>query len=230
MNRDSQVQGDPRAQRGDRLTTVVAVAIALVSMASVGVVWRATIAQSSATTLEREGVIEAVKREAALGADISTLLWETRHAADHALYSARLGVLEGDDDSAAIAEAEGLALIVDALADFTPLATDPAYRTADGGFDLDARLADLRDLNPDLRDLDPSAQFDEADRYHLESRLLLSVVVVFSVSLFFLTLAEITVRRVRYLLASVGGLVFLLGAGGAVAAELYCAISFLPAG
>ena len=229
MTQENEATSGRRAGRSDHLTTAVAVLIAVVSMASAGVVWRAAIAESSATTSEREGVIEAVKREAALAADVSTLLWEARYAADHTLYLARLGVLEGDEDAAAVTEAEGLAVIADSLAGFTPLATDQSYRTADGGLDLDARLADLRDLNPDLRDLDPSSHFSEADRHHLESRMLLSVVVVFAVSLFFLTLAEITPHRARYVLAAVGCLAFLAGVAGVIAGKLYCALALAPA-
>ncbi len=230
MVQDSERSTRPQAGKGTRLATLVAILIAAVSMASAGVVWRAAIAESRATTSEREGMIAAVKREAAMAADVSTLLWEARYAADHALYLARLSVLEGDEDVGADAEAEGLAVIVDSLAGFTPLSTDESYRTSDGGFDLDARLDDLRGLNPDLQDVEPGKYFSEADRYHLESRLLLSAVVVFAISLFFLTLAEITPHRARYVLAAAGGLIFLGGLAGVIAAELYCVLAFAPVG
>ncbi|TET54657.1 MAG: hypothetical protein E3J64_01600 [Anaerolineales bacterium] len=230
MTTEKGASTERHADGGDRLTTAVAILIAIVSMVSAGVVWRAAIAESNATTSERGGLIDSVKREAALATDVSTLLWEARYAAAHTLYAARLTVLEGEDDVGARREAEGLALIAESLAEFTPLATDEEYRTAAGGLDLDARLSDLRDLNPDLRDLDPDEQFGEADRYHLESRLLLAVVVVFAVSLFFLTLAEIVVtRHIRYVLAALGSLMFLAGLVGIVAAEVYCAIAFTAA-
>lgn len=228
MGRDTESPVGNREGKSDRFVTMVAILIAIASMASAGVVWRATIAESSATTSERAGVIEVVKREALLASDVTTLMWEADQAADYMLYLAQYNVLTGIDDSAAAKEAEGVAVMVDSLAGISPLATDESYQTADGGLDLDARLADIRAANVDLRDLDPSEYFAEADRYHLESRLLLTTVVVFAISLFFLTIAEITQRRARYVLALVGAGIFLIGVVGVIGCEFYCHLVLSP--
>lgn len=217
----------PTGESSDRFQTIVAVLIAVVSMISAGVIWRASLAGSSATTADRRGLIATVKYEAAYAQTVSTLYEEARYASQHARYQARVDALAALDDDAAHSEAEWVKQIVVNLGSFTLLATDPTYRTADGELDLDARLDDLRAADADLRDLDPQQDFAAADRYYRESQLLVSAVIVFAVALFFLTLAEITRHRARVALAVAGAVVFLVGLGGVLVAEAYFAISRL---
>lgn len=212
----------PTAGEGsDRFQIVVAVLIAVVSVVSAGVIWRASIAESSATSADRQGLITTVKYEAVYAENVSTLYEEARYAAHHARYQARVTALQAQGDAAARTEAEWVRQIVITLSSFTPLTTDPAYRTAGGGLDLDARLEDLRAADADLRDLDPQQEFDAADRFYTEAQVLVSTVTLFAVALFFLTLAEITRHKIRLGLAAVGAVVFLAGLSVVLVAELY---------
>jgi hypothetical protein len=227
MDEGREEKVSPTGESSDRFQIIVAVLIAVVSVASAGVIWRASLAGSSASSADRQGLIATVKYEAAYAQTVSTLYEEARYASQHARYQARVDMLEALDDDAAHSEAEWVKQIVVNLGSFTLLATDPTYRTADGGLDLDARLGDLRAADADLRDLDPQQDFAAADRYYSESQLLVSAVIVFAVALFFLTLAEITRHRVRVALAVAGVVVFLIGLGGVLVAEAYFAVSRL---
>jgi hypothetical protein len=213
----------------DRFQTIVAVLIAVVSAVSAGVIWRASLASSSASTADRQGLVTTVKYEAAYAEAVSMLYEEAHYAVQFDCYQARVEALQAQGDSAAQSEAGWVRQIVDSLASLTPLTTDPAYRTADGGLNLDARLATMRAADADLSNLDPQQHFTAADWLYFESEVLVSAVIIFAVALFFLTLAEITRRRIRIGLAVIGVLVFLLGLGGVVVAEAYFILSRLSA-
>ncbi len=205
----------------DRFQAIVAILIAVVSVISAGVIWRASMAGSNASDADRRGLVTTVQYEASYAQTVSTLYQEARYATQHARYQARVATLQAQDSKAAHTEAEWVNEILISMALFTPLTTDPAYRTSDGGLDLDKRLADLRDADADLRDLGPQQKFDAADQFHTEAQVLLSIVIIFAVALFFLTLAEITRHKIRFGLAAVGIAIFLLALGGLLVTELY---------
>lgn len=225
-NEEHQEVKTPKTKKGsDRFQTVVAVIIAVVSVISAGVIWRASIAGSSASTADRQGLISVIKHEAAYAENVSMLYQEAQYAIRHASYLARADALKAHDSLAARSEAEWVNQIVVNLALFTPLVTDPTYRTAEGGLDLDARLEDLRAADADLRDLDPQQDFGAADQFYTEAQVLVSMVIIFAVALFSLTLAEITQHKIRLGLAMIGVVVFLAGLAGVVIAELYFVLS-----
>jgi hypothetical protein len=205
---------------------VVAVLIAVVSMVSAGVIWRASMAQSNATGADRAGLITTVQYEAAYANTVSKLYGEAHYATQHARYQARAAALQALGDAAARNEAEWVKqFVVTNLANLSPLTADPAYRTAEGGLDLDARMTDLRAADADLRDLDPQQDFNAADRSYRESQVLVSTVIVFAVALFFLTLAQITRHKIRLALAAIGGAVFLIGLSAVLITEM-CFVLF----
>ncbi len=216
-----------KARGSDRFQTVVAVFIAVVSVVSAGVIWRASLAGSSASTADRRGLVTTVQYEAAYAETVSMLYQEAHYVAQFDLYRARVAALQAQGDPAAQSEAGWVSQIVDSLASFTPLTPDPAYRTADGRLNLDARLATMRAADASLGEFNPQQHFTAADWFYFESELLISAVIIFAVARFFLTLAEITRHRVRIGLAVVGVLVFLLGLGGVIVAEAYVIFSRL---
>lgn len=214
---------------GDRFQTIVAILIAIVSVISAAVIWRASIAGSSASTADREGLIAEIQYQAAYAQTVARLYEEARYASQHDSYRARVTALEDVDGAAAQKEAEWINQVVINLALFTPLATEAKYRTSNGRLDLDARLDDLREADADLRDLNSQQSFDAADQYYTEAQVLVAAVIVFAVSLFFLTLAEITRHKLRFGLAIAGVVAFLIGLGGALIGELYFVLSRLIA-
>jgi len=226
-NEDSRMH--TTGEGSDRFQTIVAILIAIVSVVSAGVAWRASMAGSSGSSVDREGLDTTMRYEAAYALTVSALHQEARYAAQYTRYQARVDALESQDGPAARSEAEGVREIVEVLALFTPLATDSDYHTSDGRLDLDRRLDDLRAADADLRDLDPQQEFDTADQFYTETLALVSIVVLFALSLFFLTLAEITRHKLRLGLAAVGVVIFIVGLGGVLVTELYFVLSRLVA-
>lgn len=194
-----------------RLDLLIAFAIAIVSITTAVVTWRASAVSSSASDLNRIGLIDALKREAAAGENIRKLYQEADFAQRYAAYAAELRVLENSADPVAQAEARQLKqLLLPGLAQVSPLATNPAYLKPDGTFNLDKRLADLNAENPDLAQLDPEKSFRRAEQYSSEQRWLTLNIVILVLALFWLTLAQITGKRLRLVTFTVGGLIYLI--------------------
>ena len=220
---------ESEAKSGDRFQAAVAILIALVSVISAAVVWRASMVSGSGSAADHRGLVDTVKYEAAYAQIVSMLYQEADYVTQYALYEARVDALQAQDSSAARTEAEWVSQIVINLALFTPMTTDSEYQSSGGGVDLDKRLDDIRAADPDLRDLDPQQQFTDADQYYTEAQVLISFVIVFAVALLFLTLAEITRHKIRIGLAAIGTVIFLIGLSGVVIAEAYFVVSRLIA-
>ena len=101
-----------------------------------------------------------------------------------------------------------------------PLVSDPIYQNADGTYDLGKRFDALEADASDLRDLNPQASFQLANRYYAEQRWLTVAMVLLAVSLFWLALAEIGGGRQRLLTLLIGGSVYGLGLAILVGVEL----------
>jgi hypothetical protein len=205
--------------REERFETVVAVLIALVTVATAVVVWRASLLSSEATGAERAGIIDTLKAQAATAENLAYLYQqEAELAQSHLLVQVQIDYLRGQAAEfeaqaggtgvAAVlnAESDALTMVAQAMASTTPLISDARYRRADGTLDFQARLADLAAETPDLAALDPTVSFATADGLDDRSLYLGGTLVVFALALFGLTLAQITRRRIRWLFLT-GGVV-----------------------
>jgi hypothetical protein len=220
----------PGGRRG--LETVIAIAIALVSVTSAFFIWRVSMLMNNAGDADRLGLIDTIKAEAALAEDERYLYQEANFAVKYDIYQAESAFLiskaprmkaAGDNagNAAALAEARWLKTASKGLENFSPLTKNQTYRTDTGAFDLEKRLKDLQAENPDLRDLAPDKDFARADKLYLESRMLVLTLLVFGLSLLFYTLAQITKNRSRsvFSILGLGAYVLALLAGGGV--EIY---------
>lgn len=218
----------------DRIGMLSAILIAVVTTITAVMVWRASMLSSEATGAERAGLINTLKAEAARSENLAYLYQqEADLAQSHILLQAQInylrsqantfGAMEDGATSAAVLDAEATALV---LADegtraATPLIYNSQYRLEDGTFDLEARLEALTAEHPDLAALDPTADFERADRMNDQSLYLGLTVIVFAVALFALTLAEITKRPIRRVYLAIGVLIALAASISAVGLELY---------
>jgi hypothetical protein len=218
---------------GERLETLIPILIAVVSVITAIVVWRATMLRSDATDVERGGIIDTLKAEAAMSENLAYLYQqEADHARTHLLIQAQVNYLRQQAaDFAAIEGAEAVAAVLNSEADAlllvdqgstgaVPLVADPRYRREDGTFDLDARLADLTAEYPDLAALDPESQFAKADRSNDHALALGLAIIGFALALFALTLAQITKRRIRWLFLVVGVVLAAIAIAGVVGLEI----------
>jgi len=201
-----------------KLDILTGLAIALVTVTAALVLWQAARFDSSASDLDRQGMIETIKSEASGAETVRFLyqeatygvLYDVAHTRTvRALQQAETSRQQGDE--AGVKEAsslgEWLGQAASGLTNFSPLATDDSYRLEGGRFDLEKRFRALQDQNPDLRDLDPTATFAQADALHTKAKRATGTVVILAFALFSFTMAQVIDNRLRYLFA-LGGVGF----------------------
>jgi len=180
-----------------RFEVINAMLIAIVSLTTAFSVWRTNVVGSNAADESRQGLIDAVKKQAAENENHRKVYEEAGFAYQFAVEQAEVQALEAGDDPAARDRAANIRqyLLPNLQLFAQPLATDEKYQNADGTYDLRTRLGDLQSAEADQ--LDPSASFARADSLFAEQRWLVIGSVLLAVSLFWLALAEVSGERWR---------------------------------
>ena len=190
---------------------LIAFGIALASILMAVVVWRATVVGSNASDANRLGLINTVKQEAATSENWRMVYQEASFAQIYAVYKAEADALSQSSDPLAATQLSKIQeIVLPGIADISPLATDKAYQKPDGTMDLQARFQDYQAKNPDLRDLKPLKSYQAANRLFIEQRWLSVVAILFVVTIFWFTLAQISGARMRWLLLAIAGASFTL--------------------
>lgn len=202
----------------ERLEVVIAILIALVSLTTSLAAWRTNVVGSNAADANRQGLIDALKKNAAQNEDWRRVYQEAGFARDFVIASAAADAMEASDDpsmqSAASTQRQYLLPGMQMLSD--PLGTQEKYLNPGGTFDLEMRFTDLEAETPDLAALDPQASFELSEQYSSEQRWLTVGTVLLFISLFWFGIAELTKERARILNLVIGlgvysfGVVFLL--------------------
>lgn len=189
-----------------RLEVVVAILIAIVSLTTALAAWRTNVVGSSAGDANRQGLIDAVKQQAAFNEDWRKVYEEAGYAQGYAVYAAGVTALEASGDPAALVQAQTLREnLVSGLQTLSqPLGTDSRYLLPNGTFDLQKRFKDLQAETPDLAALDPQASFELSESYSSEQRWLTVGAVLLALSLFWLALAQIGRGGARLLTMLIG--------------------------
>ena len=202
-----------RLNESPRLDIFIAIVIAIVSATTAFAAWRASMVSSAAGDAIRQGLIDAVKQQAATSEDWRKLYEEAGHAQTYAVTLAQVEAFENSEDKTAQAQASNmrqyllpsLQLVAD------PLTTDEKYLKSDGTYNLDLRFADLEADEPDLAALDPQASFKLSDQYSSEQRGLTVGVVLLAISLFWLALSQLSMKRSRLVTLAIGAGIYLIG-------------------
>ena len=203
-----------------RFEIINAILIAVVSLTTAFAVWRTNLVGSNADDENRQGLIDAVKKQAFGNEHHRKVYEEAGFAYQFAVKQAEALALEASDDPAAQERAANIQqyLLPNMQLLAQPLATDEKYQNADGTYDLQTRLADMQNAEEDK--LDPSISFARADSLFAEQRWLVVGSVLLAVSLFWLALAEVSNGRLRTGGFTIGLAVYLLGILWFVGVEL----------
>lgn len=223
-----------RNRAGNLMETVTSVLIAMVTVLTAAVVWRASVLSSEATGADRLGTINTLKAAAAKAENLAYLYQqEADLAQSHVLLRAQIDYLRGRaEEFAASADGAAVAAILNSEADAlliadegtvagTPLVAEKRYRLEDNTFDFDVRLQDIAAENPDLAALDPEQDFAQADTLDDKALYLTLTVIIFALALFALTLAQITRHWIRWPFLSVGVIVTVVALLTAAGLELF---------
>ena len=201
-----------RLNESPRLEVFIAIIIAIVSLTTALAAWRASMVSSAAGDAIRQGLIDALKKQAGASEDWRRTYEEAGHAQTYAVALAQVQAFENSSDKAAQAQAATMRqYLLPNLQLVSELTTDERYLKSDGTYDLDLRFADLEAAVPDLGSLDPEASFKLADQYSSEQRWLTVGVVLLAVSLFWLALSQLSLKRSRLATLAVGVGIYLFG-------------------
>jgi hypothetical protein len=212
-----------------RIEIIIAALIAIASITFALTAWRTSMVSSSAGDANRQGMLDELKKQAAVNEDWRKTYEEANYAEAYAAFASEVDTMEKSSDATAAEQAANLRtyLLPNLQLLASPLASEEAYLKADGTFDLQKRFAALQDETPDLRDLDPEKSFTLAGKYYAEQRWLTAASVILALSLFWLALAEVSGKRFRMMALIIGSGVY---AAGAAAATLTEAVFFFLRG
>ncbi len=196
-----------------RLDLLFAVLMAIVSLTTAVAAWRTNAVGSQAADTLHRGLVDAIKKDAAMNEDWRRAYEEAGYARDWAIALAGIQSLENSGDAAAVQRAGIMRqFLLPGLASLAgPFAADSAYRKADGTFDVDKRFASLEAETPDLAGLDPQASFQRAAVSFNEQRWLVVGTVLLALSLFWLGAAQISKGRLRSLARAAGTAIYVFG-------------------
>jgi hypothetical protein len=200
-------------EKDNRLGVWIAVLIALVSLTTALATWRTSSLGSKAGDLIFQGLLDAVKRQAAANENWRLAYEEAGYARDYLMTLDGLNAQENSTDPASQEQAAQLRTFLlsgmESLA--TPLGTDPAYLTPEGWLNIQKRFAELEAQSADLSSLDPLASFSLADTYFAEQRWLVVGTILIAISLFWLGLSQLSHLRSRILILVLGVIVYGIG-------------------
>jgi len=199
--------------REHRLDLVIAFLIAIVSLTTALAAWRTNAVGSAAGDATRQGLIDAVKKQAAANEDWRKLYEEAAYAQSYAVTLAGVEAMEASRDTTAAAQAANMRqyLLPSIIKLSDPLGTDPKYQLKDGTYDLAMRFADIEAESPDLMKLDPQVSFALAGWYNSEQRWLMLGTVLLAISLLWLALSELGGSRMRLGTLGIGVIIYLFG-------------------
>ena len=202
----------PKWWESTRLEVLVAFLIAIVSLTTALSVWRTNTVGSNASDESRQGLIDAVKKQAFANEDWRKAYEEASFAHSYAIDLANAETLAASSDPAAQAQAKNIEkyLLPNLQLLAAPLAVDKKYARADGTYDIQKRFDDL-EAEGDLTKLDPEASFKRADSFFAQQRWLVVGSVLLAISLFWLGLAQISGARKRFVTMLIG--LFFYGLG-----------------
>jgi uncharacterized Tic20 family protein len=215
----------PAAKEGGCLSrhfeTVIAIWIAIVTVAGALVAWRASTVGSNAADADRQGIISAVSRER-VQTDHRTRLYNDLRIFTDYIQNWEMALLLKQDaqrlgEMGQTEQVESLWREVGTYEDLADSAYGfldyPQYVKEDNEgrkiYDVESYLQASLDIEARIQDLNPDDDFQEADRLHLQEQRLVGVVILLAVALLFLTLAQITQSFLRYIFVAIGLLAFL---------------------
>jgi hypothetical protein len=200
-----------RLMNSIRLEVLIAVMIAIASATTALVTWRANMVNSAAGDAIHQGLIDAVKKQAAANESWRRTYEQAGYAQTYAVTLAQVDAYETNSDAAGKAQAKNMRqyLLPSLQLLSEPLSTDKKYLKKDGTYDLELRFADLQAESPDLAALDPEASFKMSESYGSEQRWLTVDIVLLAISLFWLALAELNSGRSRVIMLVIGTGIYL---------------------
>ena len=197
----------------NRFKSNTAVLVAFVTVLGAMVACMATSAASNAANADFDGLNAAISAQKA---EIINEINAYEHYRAFTAYSRylELGTLLYDpnaDDKTSKANGVIQREVWGIASGIKSIFFQPRYITADGTYDLQRELDEALAEDAQKEDLNPDPYFKESDRMHKRSTFLTADMIVLAISFWFLQLAQVTEKRIKYFWITVGILLGLTG-------------------
>jgi hypothetical protein len=213
---------EARTERGQRLETIVAILIAVVTVIGAVVAWRASVADDGAGDADFAGLRASVLSEQTKALNDVNAYESYGAYTNYKRYQELGDLLEADE---ANAPAEEVALLERQRADNHDLSISNQrlfpnkFLDRDGSYNVKRQLGEMWADAAKENDLNPGPQFAEADQLRTKANSLLVAVAILAVALVFYTLVEAVGSRMKYLLTALGSLCMVAGVAFALVVE-----------
>ena len=201
-----------------RFDTVIALSIAAVSILEAIIVALAAFSSEAATDAQRSALIASINREKADVSAHTQLFQDMRAYTDFRLLAALANEIEADAlDAEDRGEHEYAARLRDeaqvqrAAANSIKRYYAGAYVLEDETFDEQTFVQDEIQFDQLVNDHDPSDDIEQARLFLNRGSLLTTAVAGLAVALFFLILAQISRRKIRYVWFGLGAMISVCG-------------------
>lgn len=200
----------------ERFKSNTAVLVAFVTVLGAIVACMATSAASSAANADFDGLNSAIRSQKAEIINEINAYQHYRAFTDYSRYL-ELGNLLYDpnaDEKTSIANGVIQREVWGIASGISSIFFQPRYITPDGNYDLQRELDEALAEDAQNEDLNPAPYFTESDRMHRRSSFLTADMIVLAVSFWFLQLAQVTEKQIKYLWVTIGILLGLAGIMG----------------
>ncbi|MEM7111262.1 MAG: hypothetical protein AAF614_02430 [Chloroflexota bacterium] len=174
----------PLNEEGDRFQTLMAIMIAVVTLVGAVLAWRAAVAHINAGDADFAGLSAALNAEETL-----TLTNNTFHR-HYRAYTSFSGNDIFGEKLADVPRADTLRTTAHSIAATDRLFFPNRYLNRDGTYAGDRQIGEAWAEASQVRDLEPSPHFAEADQARLKTSWLVGIFIGLALSLLFFTLAE----------------------------------------
>jgi hypothetical protein len=199
--------------QNERFKSTMAVIVAIVTVLGAMAACMATVASSNAGDGDFTGLETAIRAQKAESINHIYAYQHYRAFSDYSRYL-ELGNLMYDpnaDEKTSIANGTIQREVWGIASGISSIFFEPRYISPDGTYDIQRELDEALAEDSQNADLNPAPYFEESDHQRRRSSSLTADMIVFAVSFWFLTLAQVTDRKIKYVWAVLG---IMLGIAG----------------
>ncbi len=199
--------------KNERFKSMMAVIVALVTVLGAMAACMATVAASNAGDSDFAGLEASIRAQKAESINLIYAYQHYRAFTEYSRYL-ELGNLLYDpnvDEKTSIANGVVQREVWGVASGISSIFFEPRYISQDGTYDIQRELDEALAEDSQSADLNPSPYFEESDHERNRSSSLTGDMIIFAFSFWFLTVAQVTDKSIKYLWAALG---ILLGLSG----------------
>lgn len=205
---------DSKAERSQRLETVVAILIAVVTVIGALAAWRSSVADDGAGDADFAGLRASVRAEETRALNYVNAYENYGSYANYRRYSEMSNLLEADQANAPEqekSELERQRTDDNDLSISNQRLFPNKFLDRDGSYNVKRQMGEMWADAAKENDLNPDPQFAEADQLRQKANLLLAAVTILAIALVFYTLVESFGDRMKYVMVALGSLCMVAG-------------------